>query len=120
MAVSRIQHVSLEVDESVIAEEVSFWEILGFTAVDPPGGIDRSAVWLAAGDQQLHLLPTSDPTVPSSGHLALVAGDYETAVRALGESGFEVVPGAEYWGSPRAKTTSPSGHLLELMEAPPA
>ena len=116
----RIQHASLEVDESAIAEEVSFWAILGFLAVDPPEGVGRSTVWLTAGDQQIHLLPTTDPTVPESGHVALVADDFEAAVGALGEAGFGVVPGAEYWGSPRAKATSPSGHLVELMEAPPA
>ena len=120
MTVSGIHHLSLEVEPDLIAEETAFWGAIGFIRVEPPGGIGDRSVWMEAAGHQIHLLPVADPTVPSSGHVALVAADFEASVGALAEAGFEVVPGTEYWGSPRVKTTSPSGHLVELMEAPPA
>ena len=116
----RIQHVSLEIGDDLIADEIRFWELLGFARVDPPEGIGGSSVWMQAGEQQVHLLPVPEPQLPASGHLALIADDFEATVEAVREAGFEVVPGAEYWGSPRAKATGPSGHLVELMESAPA
>lgn len=114
-----IQHVSIEVDAALISEEVAFWRLLGFDRVEPPEGIGSGSVWMQAGGRQVHLLPKPAPALPGSGHLALVEEDFEGTVEALAQAGFEVVPGAEYWGSPRAKATSPSGHLVELMESPP-
>ena len=115
----RIQHVSLEVDADLIAREVAFWEAVGFVPIRTPEAIGESSIWMQAGDQQVHLLPMADPVIPGSGHPALVADDFDRAVEALREAGFEVVPGTRYWGSPRARATAPTGDRIELMESPP-
>ena len=114
-----IQHVSIEVDSALVSEEIAFWELLGFDPVEPPEGIGSGSVWMQAGGQQVHLLPRSAPALSGSGHLALLDEDFEGTVEALSKAGVEVSRSAEYWGSPRAKATSPSGHQVELMESAP-
>lgn len=115
----RIQHVSLEVDPSLIAEEVAFWELLGLDRIEPPEAIGKSSVWLGAGDGAVHLLAVENPVVPVKGHLALVEPELEGVARALTGAGFAVETAAAYWGAERLKATSPAGHLVELMAAPP-
>ena len=115
-----IQHVSLEVDPDLVAGEVGFWELLGFERIEPPEGIGDSSVWLGAGDQAVHLLAVEGPAVPEMGHLALVEPDLERVAEALSAAGFPVEAAAPHWGAERLKTASPTGHLVELMAAPPA
>ena len=114
-----IQHVSLEVDPALVSAEVAFWELLGFEQVEPPGGLGESSVWMGAGDQAVHLLPIGTPVVPAKGHVALVEPELDRVSRALSEAGFPVEEAAPHWGAERLKATSPAGHLVELMAAPP-
>ena len=114
-----IQHVSLEVDPGLIATEIAFWELLGFERTEPPEGIGESAVWMGAGEQAIHLLAVEGAVVPVNGHVALVEPDLRLVREALGQGGFEVVEREPHWGAERLKTTSPAGHLVELMAAPP-
>ena len=115
----RIQHVSLEVDPGLVAGEVAFWELLGFERIEPPEGIGESSVWLGAGDQAVHLLAVGDPAVPATGHIALVEPELDGVAQALTAAGFPVEEAAPHWGAERLKATSPAGHLVELMAAPP-
>jgi len=73
-----------------------------------------------AGSTQIHLLYADEPVIPAEGHVAVVVGDYEATLGALGETGFQPQPRREHWGSPRAFVRSPSGHRVELMAAAPA
>jgi catechol 2,3-dioxygenase-like lactoylglutathione lyase family enzyme len=116
----RIHHISLEVRPDLVASEIRFWEILGYARVDPPEEIGDASVWLGYGEEQIHLLPVTNPALPDTGHVALVADDLERTVVALGEAGFTVRSGKPYWGAVRAKVATPSGHLVELMESAPA
>ena len=61
-----------------------------------------------------------EPTVPSSGHLAVAVPDFEATVARLRERGFELEPKRPHWGQPRALAIAPGGHRVELMAAPPA
>jgi catechol 2,3-dioxygenase-like lactoylglutathione lyase family enzyme len=114
-----LQHVAVEVAPPDLERSVRFWELLGFARVEPPAAL-AEFTWLERGGTQIHLLPTESPTVPSRGHVAVVVADFEGAVEGLIEAGFEVDRRSEYWGSPRAKAIAPSGHVVELMAAPPA
>ena len=115
-----IQHVSLEVDPALLEEEVRFWELLGFSRVEPPEGIGESSVWMGAGEQAIHLLAVGAPVVPAKGHVALVDPELGRTAEALGDAGHPVQEAAPHWGAERVKATSPAGHLVELMAAPPA
>ena len=114
-----IQHVSLEVDPSQIEEEARFWELLGFEPIEPPEGIGNSSVWMGAGKQAVHLLAVDDPVVPKTGHVALLEPALGGIARALGEAGYRFEKATPHWGAERLKVTSPAGHLVELMAAPP-
>ena len=114
-----IQHVSLEVDPALVSAEVAFWELLGFEQVEPPGGLGESSVWLGAGEQAVHLLAVEGPAVPTTSHVALVEPELDRVARALSEAGIQVEEAAPHWGAERLKATSPAGHLVELMAAPP-
>jgi catechol 2,3-dioxygenase-like lactoylglutathione lyase family enzyme len=114
-----LHHAALEVSAETVAEERAFWALLGFAEVPVPETLGDEYTWFERQGTQVHLIQTPDPAVPPEGHLAVVAPDFEDTVTRLGQAGFEVCPGRELWGERRAKVTSPGGHIVELMAAPP-
>ena len=114
-----LHHVALEVTPEKIEAERDFWTAVGFRRVEVPEGLDPKLVWLERNGSQIHLLPVDSPVIPTDGHAAIVAPEFEDTVDRLERAGFEVSRRREYWGAPRAKVTTPGGHLVELMAAPP-
>jgi len=113
-----LHHVGIEVAPSEVERTVDLFQLLGFEQVEPPPTL-REFTWLEREGTQVHLMPTESPTVPSRGHTAMVVADFERAIAALEEHGFEVERRREHWGAPRALTFTPGGHRIELMAAPP-
>jgi hypothetical protein len=113
-----LHHVGIEVAPADLERSVELWRALGFSHVEPPATLSEF-VWLERGGTQVHLMPTERPAVPPRGHIAVVAADFEGAVEALRELGFEVARRREHWGSPRAIVIAPGGHRVELMASPP-
>ncbi len=114
-----LHHVGIEVPPADIEAAAGFFELIGFVRVDPPETL-RKYTWLEREGTQVHLMPEGEPTVPSPGHLAVVASDFNATVARLREHGFAVEPKGEHWGQPRALAIAPGGHRVELMAAPPA
>lgn len=114
-----LHHVGIEVAPADVEAASGFFELIGFERVEPPATL-AEYTWLERGGTQIHLMPEEEPTVPSPGHLAVVAHDFETTVSRLREAGFAVEPKREHWGQPRALAIAPGGHRVELMAAPPA
>lgn len=114
-----LQHVTLEVVPGDVERSVGFWELLGFERVEPPAALAKTFVWLEREGTQIHLERNETPIVPPHGHAAVVVPDFDQAVEGLRSHGFEVAPGREHWGAPRAKAIAPGGHRVELMAAPP-
>jgi catechol 2,3-dioxygenase-like lactoylglutathione lyase family enzyme len=113
-----LHHVGLEVRPTDIERSIEFWRALGFDEVEPPQTL-REFTWLEREGTQVHLMPAESPTVPSRGHTAIVARDFEPDVAALRALGFDVEPRREHWGAPRALAIAPGGHRIELMTHPP-
>jgi hypothetical protein len=113
-----LHHVGLEVAPADIDGAAGFFELVGFERVEPPATL-AEYTWLERDGTQIHLMPTEEPTVPSRGHLALVAQDFDATVARLREAGFAVEPKREHWGQPRAMAIAPGGHRVELMAAAP-
>jgi catechol 2,3-dioxygenase-like lactoylglutathione lyase family enzyme len=111
-----IHHAALETHPDDAEACAAFFGLLGFERVAPPPTLRERAVWLQRGTQQIHLLLTDDPVVPPSGHVAVVAGDYEKTIARIGD----VEPRAEHWGSPRCFARDPAGHVVEIMAFPPS
>lgn len=114
-----LQHVTLEISPGDVERSVGFWELLGFERVEPPATLAEAFVWLEREGTQIHLERNESPAVPAQGHAAVVVPDFDQAVERLRSRGFEVHPGREHWGAPRAKAVAPGGHRVELMSAPP-
>jgi catechol 2,3-dioxygenase-like lactoylglutathione lyase family enzyme len=115
-----VQHVALEVLPADAAALVAFFELLGFAEVEPPPALADHTRWVQRSGTQVHLLLTDDPVAPPSGHVAVVAPDYDAALERLRAAGHDVDPRAEHWGAPRAFARAPGGHRVEVMSRPPA
>jgi hypothetical protein len=114
-----LQHVTLEVSPGDIERSVEFWDLLGFRQVEPPTALAQTFTWVEREGTQIHLERNESPTVPPRGHTAVVVADFEPTIERLRQHGFEVTPGREHWGAPRAKSIAPGGHIVEFMAAPP-
>jgi catechol 2,3-dioxygenase-like lactoylglutathione lyase family enzyme len=114
-----LHHVSLEVPNADVERSVEFWEALGFRRLPAPAEIAQFVTWLERETNQIHLIHTDAATVPTLGHPAVVASNFDATVECLREAGFEVEPAPELWGEPRAFAIAPAGHRVELMAAPP-
>ena len=115
-----IHHVAVETRREDADACVAFFALLGFALVDPPPTLRDRAVWVQRDAQQIHLQFADDPVIPPRGHLAVVASDYDATIAALRAAGHEVDPREEHWGSPRAFVRDPAGHVVEVMQFPPA
>lgn len=115
-----LQHVTLEVAPEDIERSIEFWTLLGFRQVEPPPALADTFTWLERKGTQIHLERNEAPTVPLHGHAAVVVADFDGTVKRLREHGFEVTPGREHWGAPRAKALAPGSHRVEFMAAPPS
>lgn len=112
-----LQHVALEVADP--EPDVAFWALLGFERIEPPPGLRDRAVWVQRDGQQVHLFLSDEPVVPPQGHTAIVAADYAGQTAALRAAGHDVQDRAPHWGAARCFARAPSGHRVEIMEAPP-
>jgi catechol 2,3-dioxygenase-like lactoylglutathione lyase family enzyme len=116
---SLLNHVAIEMPRALTDETVAFYELLGFSRVDPPESLLDVAAWVRDGEQTVHLLYVEDPVVPPRGHLAVVRPDYEATIARLQAAGHPFRHHEVHWGSPRGYATDPVGHTVEIMEFPP-
>jgi catechol 2,3-dioxygenase-like lactoylglutathione lyase family enzyme len=115
-----VHHVALETRPADAGAVVAFFVLLGFEEVPPPPALAERARWVQRGATQVHVLYADEPVVPPSGHVAVVAPDYDRTLAALRAAGHCVEDRSPHWGSPRAFARTPGGHRVELMSHPPA
>jgi len=115
-----LHHVTLEVSPEDITEDRRFWTLAGFESVAVPEALGSGYIWFEKAGTQIHLLETEDPVIAKRGHVAVVARDFEETLARLTDGGFELEERRPLWGDRRAKVVTPSGHLVELMAAPPS
>lgn len=110
-----IHHVALPTRREDVEAEVAFWALLGFSVVEPP-----ASTWVQAPDgTQIHLLYADEAATPRGGHVAIIAPAFEATLAALDAAGHPTQTRTPHWGASRVYVHSPSGHLIELMAAPP-
>lgn len=115
-----LQHVALEVREDDAEAEIAFWGLLGFEEVEPPGSLRERSRWVQRGATQVHLYFAEEPVIPPHGHVAIVASAFGEVAARLAAVGRIPELREEHWDAPRAFVSSPAGHRVELMAAPPA
>jgi hypothetical protein len=114
-----LQHVTLEVRPDQVRDCVAFWELLGFSELEPPPILKGRFTWIGKDDTHIHLVPVDAPAIPREGHTAVVSADAEATVAALRERGFDPRPGSNAWNAPRWFVLDPAGHRVEVMSAAP-
>jgi catechol 2,3-dioxygenase-like lactoylglutathione lyase family enzyme len=114
-----LQHVTLEVRANDVRACVAFWELLGFTQMEPPPVLRDRFTWVEREDTQIHLVPVEAPVPAREGHVAVVADDYDATLARLTGAGFELREGSNAWDAPRSFVRDPAGHLVEVMSKPP-
>jgi catechol 2,3-dioxygenase-like lactoylglutathione lyase family enzyme len=118
--VTGIHHVALPIRRNDVEAEVTFWALLGFSVVEPPPSLRERAIWVQAPDDtQIHLFYADEPVAASGGHTAIIVSAFDATLTALVDAGHPTQPRTPHWGARRAYVHSPSGHLIELMAAPP-
>jgi catechol 2,3-dioxygenase-like lactoylglutathione lyase family enzyme len=115
-----LQHATIEVRAEQVDACVRFYDLLGFKEVDPPESLKGRATWVERGGTQVHLMQVDEPTVPESGHHAVLVTDYDETFTALRDAGFEPEPRREHWGAKRCFVRNPAGHRVEVMAGSPA
>lgn len=115
-----LQHVTIELTRDQVDHCVRFYELLGFQRVDPPESLQERATWVERDGTQVHLMPVEEPTVPPSGHHAVLVADYDATLEELRNAGFDPKPRKEHWGSGRSFVRNPAGHRVEVMAGSPA
>jgi catechol 2,3-dioxygenase-like lactoylglutathione lyase family enzyme len=105
---------------------------LGLTEVPRPANFDFPGLWVAVGDQQLHIIGEADagrarevhpgwrPDELARGyatHLALEVDDFDGYLAGLRERGIALVGGPRDRGDGvmQAYVTDPDGHVIEIM-----
>ena len=100
-----LQHVTLEVRPDQVRDCVAFWELLGFSELEPPPILKGRFTWIGKDDTHIHLVPVDVPAIPREGHTAVVSADAEATVATLRERGFD----------PRPRCASGSGRPLRAV-----
>ena len=114
-----LHHVTLEIAPSDVGRAAEFWALLGFSKAEPPDDLADRFTWFERDGTQIHLMQVETRVATPHGHTAVVAPNFADTLERLEESGFEVAPKRERWGSARAEAIAPGGHRIELMASPP-
>lgn len=117
MRATRVNHVSIHADD--LEESARFYmDLFGMRRVPNPAFQER-VVWLAVGDQQLHLFERKTEP-PRYHHLGLDVDDFEAVYRAAKERG--LLDGETWHQAVRAHPAGwvqmylrdPAGNLIEV------
>lgn len=115
-----LHHVALEISPDHVDDDSRFWSLAGFEQVDVPEALGDGFTWFEKGGTQIHLMEVDEPSIPSRGHVAIVARDFDNTIKRLAEGGFDADERAQLWGHRRVKLTCPSGHVVEIMAMAPS
>jgi catechol 2,3-dioxygenase-like lactoylglutathione lyase family enzyme len=127
----RLDHGALVVADEQQAREF-YVDALGLTEVPRPPNFDFPGLWVAIGDQQIHIIGEAEAgraRVLHPGfsgdelargyvtHLALEVPDFPAYLAHLRERGVELVGGPRDRGDgvQQAYVADPDGHVIELM-----
>ena len=127
----RLDHGGLLVADEQRSREF-YVDVLGLTEVPRPANFDFPGLWVAVGDQELHIIGEAEPGRAREvhaglredelargygTHLALEVDDFGGYLARLRERGIPLVGGPRDRGDgvQQAYITDPDGHVIEIM-----
>jgi catechol 2,3-dioxygenase-like lactoylglutathione lyase family enzyme len=115
IAVRRLQHVNLLVDDLDAAEHF-YGALLGWPHANRPD-FGFPGAWFDLGHGQLHLVVVDRMPEPSGAHFAVEVDDLDEVVGSLERAGVKVSPGGGTRGAGRqAFCQDPAGNLIEFNQ----
>ncbi|GIX05635.1 MAG: glyoxalase [Candidatus Poribacteria bacterium] len=115
LRVEGIHHVSILVTDFDRSREF-YGGILGLEEIAKPSTFNFEVVWFRFGEDQLHLIPSPTPDVPSPRHFALHVEDAQAAREHLKKHGCVVEETTPIPGADRFFTFDPDGNRIELIQ----
>ncbi len=110
--------MSINVDD-IVESRRFYCDVLGLQAIARPD-FDFAGEWLAAGEQQIHLIEVAGFAPPMGQHFALEVDDLDASIDDLVSRDVAVSAAAEIAGVCRqAFFTDPTGNLIELTQPLP-
>ena len=118
MRVTGVHHVSLNVTD--LERSLAFWvELVGLRPLPRPD-FSFAGSWLAAGEQQLHLIAVGRVPPDTGQHVAMAVDDLDRAVTELRAAGVTVSePTPLPTGARQCFCRDPDGNRLELHQPAP-
>lgn len=117
MLLNGVQHVSINVTD--LDRASSFYiDKLGLAALPRPE-LGVEGIWLGAGDQEIHLIVSNDPTRAPGQHFAFGVDDLDGTVEQLQSMDIKVSTVNEIPnGARQCFIKDPEGNLLEFNQPP--
>lgn len=122
---SSLHHLTYEVDEKQLVQELEFWAAVGFCpcAFGPRRRSRKQPIihWLTGGDfpWAIELLPVATPYVQQLGHVCFVVSErrLEVAAKTGEDFGYKVEREGEGYPNlgKQVFMHSPTGHTVELI-----
>ncbi|HEV3134728.1 MAG TPA: VOC family protein [Acidimicrobiia bacterium] len=118
MKVTRVLHVSVNVEHHLSAAQDFYSTLFGLASKPRPEVPGISGHWFALGDAELHLVDaTAGPSgiKPAGNHFCVAVDDLDAAVAELDERNIEYVRGSQgdvvqIW------IVDPTGNTIELQQ----
>lgn len=122
MKVTRLHHVSVNVNGTDLGALISFYrEVLGLADDPRPEIPGIPGHWHALGDQQLHLVgapPRGEDPDPTGPHFCVLVDDLEAAIADLDRRGLPYERAVQGPGTVQIWVTDPAGNTVELQQDP--
>lgn len=115
IAYKGIHHVSLNVGD--VAQSQTFYvDVLGMRLLDRPD-LGFPGLWLAAGDQEIHLLGIESGAPLKEQHFAFLVDDVEEVIAHLGKHGVACSKPSVIAGvCVQSFAHDPSGNMIEFNQ----
>jgi len=109
-----IHHISILVTD--MDRSIDFYtHVLGLKEVKRPSNFSVAVRWIELGENQIHLIPASEPDSISPRHFALQVDDCDVARAYFRGYGVEVRETAPIAGADRFFIADPDGNNIEII-----
>jgi len=115
-----VHHIGINCPKKLQAEELRFWEVIGFAETGPARrGKRRNIRWLVGPGCAVLIRLGGEAPAETTDYISIYCKDIDRTARKLRETGSEPEWAQTYFGWRRLHVQSPSGRWVELIEGSP-